>query len=403
MHALRGDPLKTYTYTGAGNEVFQYADRWRARWLLSVLIPMLPVLAIAAAEASGWRLLLWAPLVVIYGLIPLLDWLVGTDTNNPPEEVVAKLEHEAFYRWLTYLAVPVHVGVLVACFWYAMVVAQGFWEILPIILSLGFVSALGINTGHELGHKGNPLERVLAQVALSVSGYGHFRIEHNLGHHVQVATPEDSASARMGESVYRFALREVPGAIRRSWRLESARLARSGRSPWSPQNEILQSHAITLVLQGGLVVWLGWAALPWLVFHDLWAWFQLTGVNYIEHYGLLRERREGGGYERCRPRHSWNSNHSVSNVLLFHLQRHSDHHAHAERRYQSLRHFDEAPQLPSGYMGMLLLSYFPALYFRVMDPRLLAVSAGDLRRVNIDPDAKSRLTDRYAGEPSSPK
>ena len=395
--------MKTYSYAGSGSEVLQYADRWRSRWVLSVLIPMLPVLAIAAAEAVGWSGLLWAPLVVIYGLIPLLDWLVGTDTNNPPEEVAIQMERDPYYRWLTYLAVPVHVGVLVACVWYAMVVAQGFWEVLPIMLSLGFVSALAINTGHELGHKGDPLERVLAQLALAVSGYGHFRVEHNLGHHVQVATPEDSASARMGESVYRFALREIPGAIRRSWQIESARLARSGRSVWSPRNEILQSHAITLLLQGGLVVWLGLAALPWLLLHNLWAWYQLTGVNYIEHYGLLRERRDSGGYERCRPRHSWNSNHSVSNVLLFHLQRHSDHHAHAERRYQSLRHFDEAPQLPSGYMGMLLLSYFPAMYFRVMDPRLMAVNGGDLRRVNVDPAARERLVERYAADSSSPK
>jgi alkane 1-monooxygenase len=220
---------------------------------------------------------------------------------------------------------------------------------------------------------------------------------------VQVATPEDTSSARMGESVYRFALREIPGAARRGWRLEAARLARGGHSVWSPRNEILQSLAITLLLQGGLVAWLGWATLPWLLFHNLWAWFQLTAVNYIEHYGLLRERRPGGGYERCRPRHSWNSNHSVSNVLLFHLQRHSDHHAHAERRYQSLRHFDEAPQLPIGYMGMIVLSYFPGLYFRVMDPRLMAGSGGDLTRINVDPRARVRLEARYDAAPSSLK
>jgi alkane 1-monooxygenase len=395
--------MKTFAYLGAGNEQLRYEDRWRARWFLSVFIPMLPIVGIVAAELSGWRALLWSPLVLLYGVIPLLDRLVGTDTRNPPEEVVAQLEQDPFYRWLTYLAVPVHVGVLIACFWYAMVVAQGFWEILPIMISLGFASALGINTGHELGHKGDPLERVLAQVSLAVSGYGHFRMEHNLGHHVQVATPEDTSSARMGESVYRFALREIPGAARRGWRLEAARLARGGHSVWSPRNEILQSLAITLLLQGGLVAWLGWATLPWLLFHNLWAWFQLTAVNYIEHYGLLRERRPGGGYERCRPRHSWNSNHSVSNVLLFHLQRHSDHHAHAERRYQSLRHFDEAPQLPIGYMGMIVLSYFPELYFRVMDPRLLTVNGGDLARINVDPRARSRLKARYDVAPSSPK
>jgi alkane 1-monooxygenase len=207
----------------------------------------------------------------------------------------------------------------------------------------------------------------------------------------------------MGESVYRFALREIPGAIRRSWRLEAARLRRAGRPAWSAANEILQAHALTLLLQGGLVAWLGWKALPWLVLHDLWAWFQLTGVNYIEHYGLLRRRREDGSYERCQPRHSWNSNHAVSNVLLFHLQRHSDHHAHAERRFQSLRHFDEAPQLPTGYMGMLLLSYCPALFFRVMDPRLLRLTGGDLAQINVDPARRCALRRRYPALSSSPK
>jgi alkane 1-monooxygenase len=395
--------MKTYSYAGAGNEVLQYVDRGRWRWLLSVLLPMLPVVAIAAAEATGRRGFLWMPLAVIYGVIPLLDRLVGTDTRNPPEAVVDQLEREPFYRWLTYLSVPIHVGVLIGGFWYAMVVAQGVAEVLPIVVSLGFVAALGINTGHELGHKGDPQERVLALIALSVSGYGHFRIEHNLGHHAQVATPEDSASARMGESVYRFALREIPGAIRRSWRLETARLRRTRRSQWSVHNEILQAHAMTLLLQGGLVAWLGWTVLPWLMLHNLWAWFQLTGVNYIEHYGLLRRRSSDGGVERCSARHSWNSNHTVSNVLLFHLQRHSDHHAHAERRYQSLRHFDEAPQLPSGYMGMLLLTYWPALFFRVMDARLMAVVSGDLDRVNIDPAARARLASRYAGRVANPK
>jgi alkane 1-monooxygenase len=244
---------------------------------------------------------------------------------------------------------------------------------------------------------------VLSQISLAVSGYGHFRMEHNLGHHVQVATPEDTSSARMGESIYRFALREIPGAMRRGWRLEAARLARGGHSHWSPRNEILQSLAITVLLQGGLVLWLGLATLPWLLFHNLWAWLQLTVVNYIEHYGLLRERRASGGYERCLPRHSWNSNHSVSNVLLFHLQRHSDHHAHAERRYQSLRHFEEAPQLPSGYMGMIVLAYAPGWFFRVMDPRLMAVNGGDLARINVDPGARARLAARYVMEPFSPK
>ena len=151
------------------------------------------------------------------------------------------------------------------------------------------------------------------------------------------------------------------------------------------------------------MAWLGWQALPWLLLHNGFAWFQVTGVNYIEHYGLLRQRRTDGSYERCRPRHSWNSNHAASNLMLFHLQRHSDHHAHAERRYQSLRHFDEAPQLPTGYMGMLLLAELPPLYFRIMDGLLIEQAGGDLRRINLDPARRSALERRYAGAAPSPK
>jgi len=376
--------LKTIAYQDANGRAMRYVDRHRWRWSLSLAIPLLPLVGIAMAEVTGRRWLLWMPVAFIYVALPALDWLVGTDSHSPPEEVVPRLEQERFYRWLVFAAVPVHVGVLIGGFWYAMTQAQGLHETLAIVVALGFSGALSINTGHELGHKGDRSHRILSMISLAVSGYGHFRIEHNLGHHVEVATPEDSASARMGESVYRFARREMPGAVLRAWRLEAGRLRRTGRGPWSPGNEILQALCITLLLQGGLVAWLGWKALPWLVLHNLWAWFQLTGVNYIEHYGLLRQRLDDGRYERCRPCHSWNSNHLVSNLLLFHLQRHSDHHVHAERRYHLLRHFDEAPQLPSGYMGMLVLSYFPALFFRAMDPRLLAQVNGNLNRVNLD-------------------
>lgn len=395
--------LKTYTYPGADGRSMLYADRRRARWSLSLVMPLLPVAGIALAEATGLRGFLWLPAIVIYAAVPLLDWLVGTDTHNPPEQVVEQLEREPFYRWLLFAAVPIHVGVLAGGFWYAMTGTQSAVETLAVVLALGFASALAINSGHELGHKRDRLEQVLAMISLAVSGYGHFRIEHNLGHHVQVATPEDSSSARMGESVYRFARREIPGAMLRGWRLEVERLRRGGRPAWSPENEILQALGVTLLLQGGLVAWLGWGALPWLALHNLWAWFQLTGVNYIEHYGLLRLKLAGDRYEHCRPRHSWNSNHTVSNLMLFHLQRHSDHHSHAERRYQSLRHFDEAPQLPTGYMGMLMLSYVPALYFRVMDPRLLAQAGGDLGRINVDPRRRARIEARYGEAAASPK
>jgi alkane 1-monooxygenase len=121
----------------------------------------------------------------------------------------------------------------------------------------------------------------------------------------------------------------------------------------------------------------------------------LEVVNYLEHYGLMRQKNADGRYERCQPRHSWNSNNVASNVLLYHLQRHSDHHAHPLRRYQALRHFDEAPELPSGYGTMMLLAVIPPLWRRVMDPRVASHYAADLRRANIHPAKRGKLLARY--------
>jgi alkane 1-monooxygenase len=244
---------------------------------------------------------------------------------------------------------------------------------------------------------------VLARLALAVPAYGHFTVEHGRGHHRWVATPEDHASSRMGESIYRFALRELPGGVRRAWALESQRLRSLGLSPWSRHNTMLQSYLVSAVLQVGLVLAFGWILLPFLAVHNAVAWWQLTSANYVEHYGLLRQRLPGGAYEAPQPHHSWNTNHLVTNLATFHLQRHSDHHAWPSRRYQCLRHFDELPQLPSGYFGMFPLAYVPPLWFRVMDPRLLALPQvrGDLNRVNIDPARRTALWARYGrGQPA---
>jgi alkane 1-monooxygenase len=121
----------------------------------------------------------------------------------------------------------------------------------------------------------------------------------------------------------------------------------------------------------------------------------LEVVNYLEHYGLARQKRPDGRYERTGPEHSWNSNNVASNVLLYHLQRHSDHHANPTRRFQALRHFDQAPQLPTGYAGMILLALIPPLWRRVMDERLLGYYGGDVTRANIEPRARRRVLARH--------
>ena len=388
----------SYQATTAEGSRVEYRDRKRVWWMLSVVFPLLPFAGIATHAATGWQIALGLPLVISYGLMPLLDAIIGEDENNPPEAVVPQLEEDRYYRWLTWATVPLHFVALIGCAWWAGTQDLSWWAVLLLAYVAGAGSGLGLNTGHELGHKHNPLEQWLARLALAVPAYGHFTVEHGRGHHRFVSTPEDHASARMGESIYRFALRELPGGIRRAWQLESERLRQLGRSPWNlVHNTMLQSYAVTALLQLGLVAAFGWVMIPFLAVHNVVAWWQLTSANYVEHYGLLRERGPDGRYESPKPNHSWNTNHLVTNLATFHLQRHSDHHAYPSRRYQSLRHFEDLPQLPSGYFGMFPLAYVPWLWFRVMDPRLLALPhvRGDLTRVNIDPRRRAVIDARY--------
>jgi alkane 1-monooxygenase len=389
--------MKGYTATLPNGEAIHYVDRKRYLWTLSVFYPLQPFLGIwlhAETGQQGWLLL---PLFLAYVVNPIVDTVLGEDTNNPPEAVVIQLDRDPYYRWLTYIVVPLHFVSLIGAAWWAGTRDLDWWAFAGLAVVAGLTSGLGINTGHELGHKKAKLERTLAKIVLAVPVYGHFWIEHNRGHHRDVSTPEDPASSRMGESIYKFARREIPGAFRRAWQIEAERLQRRDRSPWSFDNQILQSMSLSLAVQLGLIIAFGPAMVIFLVIHNVLAWWQLTSANYVEHYGLLRQKDENGRYERCQPHHSWNSNHIFSNLVLFHLERHSDHHAHPLRRYQSLRHFDDLPTLPSGYFGSYLLAWIPPLWYRVMDPRLLALPHidGDIDKINLDPDREPALRARY--------
>lgn len=395
--------MKGYTATLESGEAIYYVDRKRWLWSMSVLYPLQPFLGIWLHSVTGNEAWLLLPLFLGYVAGPLLDWILGEDTNNPPAEVVLQLDRDQYYRILTYLVVPLHFATLIGAAWWAGTQTLSWWAFAGLAIVTGITSGLGINTGHELGHKKSTLERTLAKIVLAVPVYGHFWIEHNRGHHRDVATPEDPASSRMGESIYKFSLREIPGAYKRAWSMEKERLQRRGKSVWSGNNQILQSQAISLILQLGLLFAFGWKMIPFLALHNVFAWWQLTSANYVEHYGLLRAKEKNGRYERCQPDHSWNSNHIYSNLVLFQLQRHSDHHAHPLHRYQSLRHFEHLPSLPSGYFGAYLLAYVPWLWYRVMDKRLLQLECikGDLTKINIDPDKRNAIYRQY-GQPESP-
>ena len=368
-----------------------WRDPKRYAWLLGLLVPLLPFMAWGLVEATGLGVFWFFGPMIVFGLFPLLDLVVGKDATNPPDSVVKWLEQDRYYRWCTYAFIPIQYASLVLACWLYATQDLSLVSGLGLALTVGTVAGVAINTAHELGHKRASMERWLSKVALAQSGYGHFFIEHNRGHHVRVATPEDPASSRLGESFWAFLPRTVAGSLKSSWELETERLRRLGKPVLTPANDVLNAWAMTVVLFGALVAIFGLELLPFLIVQAVIGFSLLEIVNYLEHYGLLRGRREDGRYERTRPEHSWNSNSVASNVLLYHLQRHSDHHANPTRRYQSLRHFDEAPELPTGYAGMILLATVPPLWRRVMDPRVAAHYGGDLSRANIHPSKRARM------------
>jgi alkane 1-monooxygenase len=395
MEATAADAHHHHDHDDVEVNPASWTDGKRYAWLLAIIVPLAPFIAWTFATVTGWGVFWFFGPVLVFVAFPILDIAVGMDSSNPPDSILKYLEQDRYYRWCTYIFIPVqYAGLVFACYLWSsgdLSAAESF----GLALTMGVVGGIAINTAHELGHKRANSERWLSRVALAQTGYGHFFIEHNRGHHVRVATPEDPASSRLGESFWAFLPRTVVGSLTSAWGIESARLDRVGKAHWGLHNDIVGAWAMTVGLFAVLTAVFGWVVLPYLLLQAVLGFSMLEVVNYLEHYGLLRGKREDGRYERCLPQHSWNSNNVASNVLLYHLQRHSDHHANPTRRYQALRHVDEAPQLPTGYAGMIVLAWFPPLWRRVMDPILVDHFEGDLSRANIQPRKREKVLARY--------
>lgn len=326
---------------------------------------IVPLLLIPSQALGSWAWYL-VPLFV-FVLIPALDALLGTWLHNPsPEESNALLTSVGF-KFMTWLYVPVQIALVL---WGAANISSlALYEQLGLIFSVGICTgSIGITLAHELMHKTSRFERLLSQVLLLMVGYMHFYIEHLRGHHRRVATPDDPASARMGENFYGFYGRTVWGSWRDAWQIENARVAKKQLPIW--RNQMIWFTGLPLLLAAALFWAWGPIAVLFFVAQSIVAFSLLEAVNYVEHYGLSRREVRPGVYETVNMTHSWNSNHLLTNCFLFMLQRHSDHHAHQSRRYQILRQFDTSPQLPAGYATMILLALVPPLWHRVMDPRV---------------------------------
>lgn len=332
-----------------------------------------PALALAGFVLHGaWT---WALPFHAFVIVPLLELIIPQRHQHLTESQERAALEDPLYDLLLYSLVPIQWSLLVLFLFQAQQPELTTWELIGLIATMGILCGIyGINVAHELGHRAKRWERDLSRALLLTSLYMHFIIEHNRGHHKHVATPADPASARYGESIYAFWIRTILHGYISAWRIEADRMEKLGQAKYGPRNEMLQAiawQASLLLLIGlmfgklALVSFLGSAVIGILL---------LETVNYIEHYGLRRKRNDRGTYGRVEHVHSWNSDHVLGRLMLFELTRHSDHHWKASKKYQVLQSLEHAPQLPTGYPGMMVLSLIPPLFFSVVHPQLNAIA-----------------------------
>jgi alkane 1-monooxygenase len=312
----------------------------------------------------------WIPVLYSWIFIPLVELFIKPDPTNLSEAEEELAKKNRWYDVMLYLIVPLQYIALFVFLYNTTLPGQAWTDLVGKTLVMGLLcGTFGINVGHELGHRVNKLEQRLAQLLLLTSLYMHFFIEHNKGHHKRVATPEDPSSARYNEGLYTFYFRSIRYSYFSAWKIAGKEAQKKGYKAFSFHNEMLQFHLVQMLFMTANLFAFGW--LPTLLFflaatHGI---LLLETVNYIEHYGLQRRQIAAGKYERAQPEHSWNSDHIIGRVMLFELSRHSDHHYLASRKYQVLRHHNNAPQMPTGYPGMMLLATVPPLWFKVMNHR----------------------------------
>lgn len=334
------------------------------RYLMAYTIPLL---VFWTMNLGG--LYTWIPVFYVFLAIPIADYLIGKDTGNLSGEDEIRAKNSILYTIILWLFIPIQFGLI---FWFGYLFNVGHLDgfaaagaIISIALNNG---GIGITIAHELVHRSSKYEQLLGRILLMSVMYMHFAIEHVRGHHSTVATEDDPATAHKGESFYAYLLPSVYGQFVSAWHLETERLRKLKISTFSWQNEMILFLISQLLFCLFIQMVFGWTFLGLFLLTAFLSFSLLEVVNYLEHYGLERQKKSNGRYEKVSHHHSWNSDHILSRMFLFELTRHSDHHAVASRKYQVLRTHDDAPQLPSGYPGMILIALFPPLWFRIMDP-----------------------------------
>jgi alkane 1-monooxygenase len=309
-------------------------------------------------------------ILMVFVAIPIADQIIGKDETNPAHADIMALDRDRFFLIMPVIWVPCQIALLI---WGAFVIqAPGLpiWQKIGLGLSVAIMSGSSIIIAHEFGHRRAAWERLIAKILLACTSYMHFIIEHNHGHHVRVATPEDPSSARRGENFYIFWLRSVIGSYVHAWQLELARLRSKKFALGGWHNQMLWFTLIPIGITAAFYFIIGPLAACFFLIQSFIAFSMLELINYIEHYGLRRKVKSDGSYEPVTVRHSWNANQLLSNIYMIHLERHSDHHHNPTLRYQALSHREESPQLPGGYGAMFPLALVPPLWFKIINPLL---------------------------------
>lgn len=328
-----------------------------------------PITALIGLYFKGY----WSFFTPIYAfiLVPIFELLLPLDNRNYSKEDVEQKNINPIFDWLLYFNLPIIYSVLIFALFTITTSPLTAFEFVGLMMSVGMVlGSNGINVGHELGHRQASKERFIGKALLLPALYMHFYIEHNHGHHLHAATKEDPATARYNQNVYSFWITSTIRQYISAWKIQMKLLKNSNQSFLSLKNDmlwyaVLQSIYLIIVYllftEIGLLFALGAAVTGFLL---------LETVNYIEHYGLLREKTKSGRYERVKEIHSWNSNHVVGRIILYELTRHSDHHYKSSKKYQVLECHEESPQMPFGYPTSMVLALIPPLWFMVMNKRV---------------------------------
>lgn len=321
-----------------------------------------------------------------FGFVPLFDILHGDSRPAPRLQL-----SDRFFLAMQYVQGALHFVTFTAAIALATSGAVPLWGSLLAVVTIGMLNVQCPVIAHEFGHKPGRWSRMVSNFVCAICGMGYFMPQHVMGHHIKVATPEDCATAKFGESSFGFIIRSFPAEVRGGVTLEAERLRKRGLPVWSLHNDVLVSYGMSVVIAAGLGAWLGWQALPWILLHHAAAWFTLMLNDYLQHYGLLREMLPSGRREPAGPQHSWNADTPLCNLLVLNVQRHSHHHEAPMLAYQYLEDMRDTPRLPTGYFGMMTVALIPPLWFRIMDPLLVRSVGGRASRVNAGRFASKRL------------